>query len=74
MRERYFCVKVQEAICFGDISDGGEPKVWIDVEWGGVTHSTRKFKKPVVRQTLYFKIPIPPERRSPANKLEDYLN
>jgi hypothetical protein len=36
MRDRYFCVRIDEAKVFGDISDGGEPKVWIDVEWGGV--------------------------------------
>ena len=38
MRDRYFCVKINEAKVFGDISDGGEPKCWIDVSWGGVIH------------------------------------
>jgi len=60
MRERYLCVKVNEANVFGDLNDGGDAQVWVDVSWAGVTKQTRHFKKPNVNQTLYFKIPIPP--------------
>ena len=45
MRDRYLCVKINEANVFDDISDGGEPRVWIDVTWGGVTKRTRDFRR-----------------------------
>jgi len=31
MEEKYLCVKVNEAKVFGDLSDGGDAKVWCDV-------------------------------------------
>jgi hypothetical protein len=45
MEERYLCVKVTEANVFAELSDGGDAKVWVDVSWGGVTKSTREFKR-----------------------------
>jgi len=45
LRDRYFCVRINEAIVFGDLMDGGEPKVWIEVTWAGITKTTRKFKR-----------------------------
>jgi len=45
MRERYLVVKINEANVFGDISDGGEALAWIEVVWGGVLKTTRKFKR-----------------------------
>lgn len=73
MRNRYFCVKINEANVFGDLSDGGEAKVWCDVTWGGVIKTTRKFKKPNVNETLYFKISIPPNIKTNEAKLEEFL-
>ena len=67
-------MKINEANVFGDLSDGGEARVWIDVTWGGMVKSTRPFKKPNVNQTLYFKIPIPPEVKTNEARLEEYLN
>ena len=37
MRDRYLCVKINKAEVFGDIADGSEPSVWVDVLWGGIT-------------------------------------
>lgn len=48
MRDRYLCVKLNEANVFGDLSDGGEAKVWIDVTWAGVVKQSRQFSKPNV--------------------------
>jgi hypothetical protein len=31
MEERYLCVLVKEANVFGELRDGGDAKVWIDV-------------------------------------------
>jgi len=45
MRERYLCVKINEANVFGDLNDGGEAKVWVDVLWSGIVKSTRQFKR-----------------------------
>ena len=45
MTERYLCVKINEANVFGDLSDGGDAKVWCDVQWSGITKSTREFKR-----------------------------
>ena len=73
MRERYLVVKINEANVFGDISDGGEALAWIDVIWGGVLKTTRKFKRANVNQPLYFKIPVPPDIKMNETKLEDYL-
>jgi len=73
MRERYLCVKINEANVFGDLNDGGEAKVWVDVLWSGITKSTRQFKRQNVNETLYFKIPVPPQIRLNETKLEQYL-
>jgi len=40
-RERYLCIKINEANVFGDLSDGGEALVWCEVTWAGVTKLTR---------------------------------
>ena len=48
MRDRYLCVKINEAHVFDDISDGADAKVWIDVQWGGGVKTTRQFKKEIV--------------------------
>lgn len=63
MRERYLCIRINEANVFGDLNDGGEAIVWCDVTWAGITKRSRQFKKPNVNQILYFKIPIPPEKK-----------
>jgi hypothetical protein len=73
MREKYLCVKINEANVFGDLNDGGEAKVWIDCHWGGVVKQTRQFKKANVNQILYFKISIPPSIRLNEAKLETFL-
>ena len=72
-KEQYMCVKINEANVFGDLNDGGEAKVWIEVQWAGVTKKSRQFKKPNVNQILYFKIPIPPTAKSSEAKFEEYL-
>ena len=64
MKDRYLCIKINEANVFGDISDGGDALVWIDVIWAGVIKQTRKFKRQNVNEKLYFKIPIPPDVKS----------
>jgi hypothetical protein len=73
MRERYFCIRLNEANVFGDLNDGGEAEVWCDVTWAGITKTSRKFKKANVNQTLLFKIPIPPDQRKNQDKLEKFL-
>ena len=73
LRDRYLCVKINEANVFGDFRDGGEALVWIDCHWGGVCKKTRIFKRENVQQTLYFKIPIAPDVKKNAAKLEEYL-
>lgn len=45
MRERYLCIKINEANVFGDLNDGGEALVWCEVVWGGLTKKTRQFKR-----------------------------
>jgi hypothetical protein len=45
MNETYLAVKINEANVFGELSDGGDAKVWVDVQWAGVTKSTREFKR-----------------------------
>jgi hypothetical protein len=45
MRNRYLCVKINEANVFGDLNDGGEAKVWVDVQWAGLLKKTREFKR-----------------------------
>ena len=54
MEERYLCVKINEANVFGGLSDGGDAKVWVDVQWAGITKSTREFKRAHVNQIIYF--------------------
>ena len=73
MRNRYFCVKVNQANVFGDLRDGGDPKVWCEVRWAGMSKNTRQFNKEKVYQTLYFKIPIPPDVKASVPLLEQYL-
>ena len=73
MRNRYLCVKINEANVFGDLNDGGEAKVWVDVQWAGLLKKTREFKRQNVNQILYFKIPIPPSVKASEAKLEVYL-
>ena len=58
---------------FEDISDGGEPRVWIDINWAGVTKRSRDFKRANVNQIIYFKLLIPPKIKEDANKLENFL-
>ena len=41
MRDRYLCVRINDAFVFDDISDGADAKVWIDVIWGGDVKKTR---------------------------------
>jgi hypothetical protein len=41
MRSRYFCVKINQANVFGDLRDGGDPKVWCEVRWAGMSKNTR---------------------------------
>jgi len=73
MKDTYLCVKINEANVFGDLSDGGDAQVWIDVIWAGMTKQTRKFKRPNVNEKIYFKIPVPPDARSNQAKLDAYL-
>lgn len=58
---------------FGDINDGGDPIVWVDVKWAGVVKKSRQFKRPHVNQILYFKIPIPPSAKESESKFEQFL-
>lgn len=62
-KERYLCIKINEAQVFGDLNDGGDALVWCQVSWGGLTKKTREFRRPNVNQTLYFKISVPPACR-----------
>lgn len=73
MEKRYLVVQINEANVFNDLNDGGDALVWVDVTWGGVTRTTKKFKKPNVHQKLYFKIPVPPEAQKTQSKLEIFL-
>ena len=73
IQDRYLCVKINEANVFGDLNDGGDAKVWIDVTWAGVTKMTRQFKRQNVNQTLYFKILIPASSMESFSLLEEYL-
>jgi len=41
----YFCLQINEANVFQDISDGGEALVWCDVIWNGVRKESRRYKK-----------------------------
>jgi hypothetical protein len=62
-KERYLCIKINEAQVFGDLNDGGDALVWCQVSWGGLTKKTREFRRPNVNQTLFFKISVPPAFR-----------
>ena len=73
MRNRYFCVKINQAQVFGDLRDGGDPKVWCEVRWAGMSKETPRFNKEGVFKILYFKIPIPPDIKASQPKLENYL-
>jgi len=48
MRDRYLCIKIDDAHVFDDVADGADVKVWIDVHWAGVVKTTRQFKKEIV--------------------------
>lgn len=73
MAEQYLCVKINEANVFGDLNDGGDAIVWVEVTWAGVTKKTRNFKRANLNQVVYFKIPIPPAARKSASALEQFL-
>ena len=70
--DQYLAIKINEANVFRDINDGGDAAAWVEINWGGTTKKTREFKKTFVNQTLYFKIPIPPSKKS-GDKVERYL-
>ena len=71
--DQYFCVRINEAKVFNDLNDGGDAIVWIDVQWAGVIKQTKQFKRPILNQTLYFKIPIPPAIKKNEALLEEFL-
>jgi hypothetical protein len=48
MQEQYLCVKINDANVFGDLNDGGDAIVWVDVTWAGVIKKSRNFKRPHV--------------------------
>jgi len=73
MQEQYLCVKINDANVFGDLNDGGDAIVWVDVIWAGVLKRSRNFKRAHVNQVLYFKIPIPPSVRRNETLFEQYL-
>lgn len=71
--DQYLCVQINEANVFRDINDGGDAQAWVEVKWAGSSKRTKKFKKAFVNQILYFKMPIPSNKRKKPSELEAYL-
>ena len=54
-------ININRVNVFEAIADKGEPVVWCDVEWGGISKKSRKVKRPQLNETFYFELPISKE-------------
>ena len=51
---QYLVVHITKVNVFEAIAELGDPVVWTDVEWGGVTKKSRNIRRPQLNETFYF--------------------